>query len=67
MDDRINQASTLSTTSSALNQSMGLLLLKIHGDMASADGPTILARTPYDFYGRENCEVVGTLHNIVRL
>jgi hypothetical protein len=38
MEERINQALALSTSSSALNQSIGLLLLlKIDGDMARAD------------------------------
>jgi hypothetical protein len=45
--------------------SVGLLLLKNEENMASADDPTILARTPYDFYGGENCKVVGTVHSIV--
>jgi hypothetical protein len=44
MEERINQASALGLSS---NQSIGLLL-KNDGDMASADDPTILARTPYD-------------------
>jgi hypothetical protein len=38
---------------------------KIDDDMNSTNDPAILARTPYDFYGGENCKVVGTLHNIV--
>jgi hypothetical protein len=43
MEERINQALALSISSSALNQLIGLLLLKIDGDMASAEDPTILA------------------------
>jgi hypothetical protein len=39
--------------------------LKIDNEMASADGHASLAQTPYDFYGGDNCKVVGTLHNIV--
>jgi hypothetical protein len=67
MEERINQASALSTTLSACRiKSIGLLLLKINSDMVSAHNPTILARTPYDFYGGGNYEVVGTLHYIVR-
>jgi hypothetical protein len=65
MEERTNQTSALCTTLSAC-ESIGLLL-KIDDDMASADNPTILARTPYDFYRGENCQVVGTLHNIVSL
>jgi hypothetical protein len=69
MEDRNNQASALSTTLSAcrIESLIGLLLLKIDDDMNSADDPTILARTPYDFYGGENCKVISTLHNIVRV
>jgi hypothetical protein len=66
MEARINQTSALSTSSSAIVESIGLLLLlKIDNEMASADGHASLAQTPYDFYGGENCKVVGTLHNIV--
>jgi hypothetical protein len=50
MEDRINQTSALSTTFcplvERLVESIGLLLLKIDNDMASADGHTILAQTP---------------------
>jgi hypothetical protein len=68
MEARINQTSALSTSSSAIAESIGLLLLlllKIDNEMASADSHASLAQTPYDFYGGENCKVVGTLHNIV--
>jgi hypothetical protein len=64
MEERIARWLALSTSSSAIVESIGLLL-KINGDMASADNPTILALTPYDLYGGENHKVVSTLHNIV--
>jgi hypothetical protein len=48
-----------------LVESIGLLLLKINSDMASADDHAILAQTPYDLYAGENCKAVGTLHIIV--
>jgi F0F1-type ATP synthase assembly protein I len=42
-----------------------LVVDEINNDMASADSHAILAHRSYDFYGGENCKVVGTLHNIM--
>jgi hypothetical protein len=39
---------------------------KCHGEMVSADDPTILAQSTCVFYGGENCTVIDTLHNIIR-
>jgi hypothetical protein len=57
---RINQTSVLSTTTYMAKLRGGA----INDDMASADNPTILAQLPCVFYGGENCNVIGTLHNI---
>jgi hypothetical protein len=40
-------------------------MMEHHCVMVSANGHAILAQNTCIFYGRENCKVVGTLHNIV--